>query len=390
MNRIAYCQPLVPPEWIAAHGLRPDWLRPQSGGGEYRPDPPEMTGATVGLSNRVSSTAGQASSGTLESAAGPRRGVCPVAAGLIDAVARGFSAAALVLTTTCDQMRYAAAVLENLNRLPVFLMHVPRTWQTTAVRAFYGEELRRLGRFLVRCGGTAPTAETLRRTMVRYGQAREELRHGRDSMPAREFSEAVAAVRGCLTASPLSASTPSSMFLQERPLVACGFASDDDRQKLSVRRTNGRVGEKEGIPLALVGGPMPAGDPPLLERIEQAGGRIVLDATESGQRTLPAPFGDERLQADPFEELVRAYFDAIPEVFRRPNDRLYEWLRQEVAGRGVRGLLVRRYLWCDLWHAELPRLRQECSLPVLEWDAIGDAPTAGDLGRLEAFLEMLR
>ena len=27
MNAIAYCQPLVPPEWIAAHGLQPHWLR---------------------------------------------------------------------------------------------------------------------------------------------------------------------------------------------------------------------------------------------------------------------------------------------------------------------------------------------------------------------------
>ena len=30
MNTIAYCQPFVPPEWIAAHGLRPQWLRPQT------------------------------------------------------------------------------------------------------------------------------------------------------------------------------------------------------------------------------------------------------------------------------------------------------------------------------------------------------------------------
>ena len=370
MNRIAYCQPLVPPEWIAAHGLRPEWFRPQTGDG-------------IGGGN---------GDGNSESAAGPRRGVCPVAAGLIDAVARGFSATALVLTTTCDQMRYAAAALENLNRLPVFLMHVPRTWQTTAVHAFYGEELRRLGRFLVRCGGTSPTAEILRQTMVRYGQARDALRRGRDSMSAREFSEAIAAIRGCPIPSPFS--------LRERARVRGDKenAESGERQLASIpltptlsRRERGTLNQQfEPIPLALVGGPMPDSDPPLLERIEQAGGRVVLDATESGERTLPAPFCDERLQTDPFEELVRVYFDAIPEVFRRPNDGLYEWLRQEVARRGVRGLLVRRYLWCDLWHAELPRLRQECSVPVLEWDAIGDDPTAGDVGRLEAFLEMLR
>ena len=267
-------------------------------------------------------------------------------------------------------MRYAAAALENLKQDSRFSHARAADLADHGRRAFYGEELRRLGRFLVRCGGTAPTAETLRRTMVGYEQARDAIGRGRDSMSAREFFEAVAAVHGCPTSIPLCPFCAT-------PLSPCG-------------RGVAGEGEMRGFRLALVGGPLPDSDPPLLEIIEQAGGRVVLDATESGERTLPAPFCHERLHADPFEELVRAYFDAIPEVFRRPNDRLYEWLRQEVAGRGVRGLLVRRYLWCDLWHAELPRLRQECSVPVLEWDVVGDAPAAGDLGRLEAFLEMLR
>ncbi len=142
---------------------------------------------------------------------------------------------------------------------------------------------------------------------------------------------------------------------------------------------------------------MSPGDDALLDLIERAGGRVVLDATETGERTLPAPFRGEQLDADPFEELVAAYFDAIPDVFRRPNDRLYAWIGREVAGRRVRGLLVRRYVWCDLWHAELARLRQESAVPVLEWDVVGEdcaaavtTPSTRDTGRLEAFLEMLR
>ena len=130
----------------------------------------------------------------------------------------------------------------------------------------------------------------------------------------------------------------------------------------------------------------------------------MLDGSESGERTLPAPPDAERMRTDPLAELAHVYFDAIPDVFRRPNDSLYAWLRQEIGRRGVRGLLVRRYLWCDLWHAEVPRLRQESSVPVLEWDAAGDDPACGvpqfchggpsqssrDIGRLEAFLETLR
>ena len=126
MNAVAYCHPFVPPEWIAAHGLRPCWLPCRAG------DEP----AVCGPSRRVSG--GRRAAGRFQRGVAGRKRV--------------------VLTTTCDQIRYAAALLQHLGRLPVFLLHVPRTWQTAAVRAFYGEELGRLGRFLVGCGGTAPKA----------------------------------------------------------------------------------------------------------------------------------------------------------------------------------------------------------------------------------------
>jgi benzoyl-CoA reductase/2-hydroxyglutaryl-CoA dehydratase subunit BcrC/BadD/HgdB len=53
---------------------------------------------------------------------------------------------------------------------------------------------------------------------------------------------------------------------------------------------------------------------------------------------------------------------------------------------------LRRYLWCDLWHAELYPLRQRSAVPVLELDAVDDDPGSLErtLGRIEAFLEILR
>ena len=94
-----------------------------------------------------------------------------MAAARFDDFSGELPAAPVVLTTTCDQIRYAAALLQHQGRLPVFLLHVPRTWQTAAVRAFYREELGRLGRFLVACGGTAPTDDALSQTMLRYDRA---------------------------------------------------------------------------------------------------------------------------------------------------------------------------------------------------------------------------
>ena len=118
----------------------------------------------------------------------------------------------------------------------------------------------------------------------------------------------------------------------------------------------------------------------------------MLDATEWGERTLPRAFDSERTARDPLHELADAYFDAIPDIFRRPNDALYEYLGRELAARHVRGLILRRYLWCDLWHAEVAQLRAWSPVPVLDLDAAdSEASAAGRTrGRIEAFLEMLR
>jgi benzoyl-CoA reductase/2-hydroxyglutaryl-CoA dehydratase subunit BcrC/BadD/HgdB len=348
MTSIAYSSPMVPPEWIAAHGLHPRWLRAQSNSG------------------RPLAVAG--------------RGVCPYAGALIEEVLSGIEAAAVVLTTTCDQMRYAAAYLEHEGPLPVFLMNVPSTWQPAASGRLYLDELRRLGRFLVRLGGEEPSPEKLTEAMLSYDSARAKVREARPRLSARGVAEAMIDVREGAAAQGWLAAERSDAPADINAGAPLRYAPATRRE------ANG------GVPLALVGGPLAEKDFDVLDLVEQAGGRVVLDATEGGERTLPAPFDPHRLQADPLGELAAAYFGAIPDVFRRPNDPLYEWLGREVAARGVRGLVFRRYLWCDLWHAELERLRQWSPAPVLDLDAADDERGAGNrtLGRLEAFVETLR
>jgi benzoyl-CoA reductase/2-hydroxyglutaryl-CoA dehydratase subunit BcrC/BadD/HgdB len=350
MASIAYCNPFIPPEWIAAHGLKPHWLQPEKVTATFCRNGPE------GASHRRWLSPFPA-----------QRGVCPAAAALADAILQNPSDAAVALTTTCDQLRYAAALLEHQGAIPVFLMHVPRSWQTPSARSFYCDELRRLGRFLVQHGGTEPTANRLRETMLRYDRARADLHGRRETMSPLDFFRAVIAVRGDIS----------------RLAAADTAAPESSKAQAAVPAAAKRN-------LALLGGPLPADVGQLFRIIKRAGGRIVLDATESGERTLPPPFDADRLGANPLEELARAYFDEIPDVFRRPNDRLYIWLRQQIAERKITGLLVRRYVWCDLWHAELPRLAQELALPVLDWDVADDDPGANArfTGRLEAFLEM--
>jgi benzoyl-CoA reductase/2-hydroxyglutaryl-CoA dehydratase subunit BcrC/BadD/HgdB len=130
----------------------------------------------------------------------------------------------------------------------------------------------------------------------------------------------------------------------------------------------------------------------IFDLVEQVGGRVVLDGTESGERTVPAGFDRERAEDDSLGELVRAYFDTIPDVFRRPNTAVHHWIDRHVRARHVRGIVFRRYVWCDLWHAELERLRQSSPVPVLEIDVDRDdgSPHGRTRSRLEAFIEMLQ
>ena len=303
MKTIAFFSPFVPPEWIAAHGLRPQ--RPR-----LRPEDARSAAAC--------------------------RGVCPFAGATVDRLLGDVDAAGVVHTTVCDQMRYAAALVREKNHLPTFLLNVPSTWQTREARHLYREELQRLGRFLVRLGGNAPSADVLSATRQRYDKARSRVR--------------------------------------------AGVSADD----------------ASGVPLALVGGPTPRGDGDIVDLVSRAGGRIVLDASEFGERTLPAPMDRRRAADDPLGELVDAYFGTIPDVSHRPNTRLYDWLGERLRRRPVRGILFWRYVCCDLWHAELHRLRRWSPVPVLDVDVThvdvthDDSQHARLLGRIEAFLEMLQ
>jgi benzoyl-CoA reductase/2-hydroxyglutaryl-CoA dehydratase subunit BcrC/BadD/HgdB len=346
MTSIAYCSPFVPAEWIAAHGLQPRWL-------------------SLPSVRRPSDVSG-------------RRGLCPLTAAVVDAISTGPLAAAVVLTTTCDQMRYAGSLLEHRNEVPLFVMNVPSTWQTMAARTLFVQELERLGRFLIQHGGTAPSTEQLTHVMMQFDHTRADLLSVRNRLSAKEFATALVTVR-------------------EEP-VGPGFVSTEYRVPSMdiaggphVQVPSGAADRKLPVPLALVGGPVPEHDYEFFAWLEQAGGRIVLDATEWGERTLPRPFDPVRASNDPFAELVDAYLK-VPDVFRRPNDRCYEYLARELVARHVRGLIVRRYLWCDLWHAEVARLKTWSRVPVLDLDVADseDGAEGRSRGRLEAFLEMLR
>jgi len=329
MKTIIYTCPYVPAEWISAHGLRASRL---------------LLDHAESASELVRT-----------------EGVCPFVLNFIGEVINNTHAAGVVVTTVCDQMRRAFDILARKCELPAFLMNVPNTWQSLESQKLYIDELKRLSRFLIRLGGKSPSNDTLAGIMLEYDTARSSILAAREHLSAGRYAEVIAALG------------------RDGP----------DKTLDCVTTAKPAIG---GIRLAMIGGPLMKQDFDLFDMIEQSGGQIVLDATETGERGLCASFDRRRLREDPLMELANAYFGGIQDASRRPNSELYKWFQQELALRQVQGIIFRRYLWCDMWHAELRRLKDWADLPVLDIDTAGDNDIERHrtANRIRAFLEMFQ
>ncbi len=260
-------------------------------------------------------------------------GLCPYTRAFVNEAAADAACDGIIVTTLCDQMRRVYDLLLRGSDKPAFLLNVPKTWQTVAAQRLYVDELKRLGHFLVRLGGRTPSNEELMKTMVEH--------------------------------------------------VGCAMHTTSSREEIGVHGT-------PYVPIAVIGGPLMQRDQILFHLIEESGGRIVLDATETGRRGQRRPFDRRQLIENPLLELADAYF-SIPDASRRPNSPLYEWLKTELEQAGARGVIFHHYIWCDAWRAEFARLKEWVGLPVLGLDSDGHSETnlARSQNRIRAFLEML-
>ncbi|MEA3226632.1 MAG: 2-hydroxyacyl-CoA dehydratase family protein, partial [Planctomycetota bacterium] len=227
----------------------------------------------------------------------------------------------------------------------------------------YTDELRRLGRFLIGQGGKSPSNDVLAAIMLKYDIARKSILAERDRLSAREYAEKIAA------------------FGQDGPSSSCVERNTQYAQR------NTRC-----VPLAIIGGPLMKQEFRIFDIVKESGGRIVLDATETGERGMCAPLDVEGLREYPLGRLAKAYFGGIQDASRRPDSELYDWFESELAERAVQGVIFRRYVWCDIWHAQLRRLKDLIDLPVLDIDTAGDFDSEENrtAGRIRAFLEMLQ
>jgi benzoyl-CoA reductase/2-hydroxyglutaryl-CoA dehydratase subunit BcrC/BadD/HgdB len=260
---------------------------------------------------------------------------------------------AVVFATSCDQLRRGFDAATEGGPGHSFLFNLPAT-QTATAKRIYRAELERLGHFLASLGGSGPTPAALRREMRQAAEARRGLQAAAPASAARPFAQAV------------------EQFQRDGSISLPALATAGNE-----------------APLALVGGPFCPPHWPLLEVIERAGGRVVLNATETGERSLAMEYNQE--EDEPFEALVNGCFQGIVDAFQRPNTRLYAWLKRRFLARAVRGVVLWHFTGCDLWRAEAETLREVTRLPVLLLEA-GEAEGVSrqQVNRIEAFVETLR
>lgn len=292
------------------------------------------------------------------------RGALPLSAGVCafsEAVLRFAEThhdSAVIFTTACDQMRRSFDTFAGSQPAHAFLFNLPATWQSPVALRIFRTEVERLGRFLQAHGGHAPTAKNLAQIIERRSQARKHLLEMTPRCSARQYAEAMARFHW-----------DGSVSVPDHPTPPAAGS----------------------IPLAIVGGPLTASQWSLLQTIEAAGARIVLNATESGERSLLPAFRLENVSDDPIGVVARGYFENCVDVFQRPNTRLYSWLGERLTARSVRGLVLWVHTGCDLWRAEAQTLRETFRLPVLllEADAVpGGSPR--EAGRIQAFVETFK
>lgn len=258
-------------------------------------------------------------------------GVCPYMRGFINYSTQIDNTSGIIITTTCDQMRRGSEFLNNNSEINYFLMNIPSSWQTLNSNNLYLQELKRLGEFLISVGGIKPNDEKLVSFMLSYERKRNELLSNHDTLS-----------------------------------------------------------KKKKIPIVLLGETLTKENFYIFDLVSEFGGEIIVNATENGERTFPAKYNKRSIKDSPLLSLTESYFNAIPNIFKRPNDEFFNWLININKTRDILGIILLRYIWCDLWHSEVARIRECLNVPLLDIEITSNKTILRERNRIQAFMEIIK
>jgi benzoyl-CoA reductase/2-hydroxyglutaryl-CoA dehydratase subunit BcrC/BadD/HgdB len=320
VKKICYTSPFIPPEWIEACGFHPVRIVP---------DTPENTSVIP-----------------------PMEGTCGFMQNFFNTMNTDCSA--VIVTTSCDQMRRGFDIAQQDSPIPLFLLNTPTVVTSSSSLTRYEEELIRLRKFCEDLGGSFSRSR-LKRRSAHHSRCRRILQALIPHMSYRKYR------------------TLLQRYMHTGELSDTSFET---------------TAPPAAHPIAVVGGPLPQGFLGLTDILENYGCRIVCDATESGPRCFPAPIDRQLLLSKPERALAQSFCTGIKTAALRPNTGLYTWL-DEAGIHSMKGIVFFRWIWCDLWHAEVHRMDRWADCPVTEIDLHNNNSTERNKTRITAFAESL-
>jgi benzoyl-CoA reductase subunit C len=283
--------------------------------------------------------------------------VCSIARSTLELGLNGCGACldGFVAPSICDVARNLSGVWRhNFPGRFVFYLHLPQNVESSAARAFYRGELKRLRRDLAELTGQPAFQECLRRTITTYNRNRAlvgELLERRAVQPEQWPASHVYALAGAGNVLPRE----EHNCLLERAL------------ELGARRPFSR---RDAVRVALRGAFCEQPPLEMLETLEEAGCAVVDDDLQIGARFFLIPVAEE---GDPLDALVEAYLHrTVLTPVNNPGrrSRAEDLLARCRAGR-LQGVVFASPKFCEpaLYDAVLlKRALEAAGVPSLEFE----------------------
>ncbi len=261
--------------------------------------------------------------------------------------------AAIVGTTGCDMIRRMFEVIDEMTKIPVYVLHNPRTDRP---QIFY-DEIEWLKSELEHLSHKNLTDEILGIEIERWEKAREQFRsldHKRKANPARvSTSYFHRASRNYYSGNP-----DISMDIQE-------LISDKPR-------------------VYLIGSEITYESSTLLELLEQKLNIVGDFACGLSQ------FLSISVRKKTFEGIKQAYYYQPSQIYKRPNKKYYDYIESQLKARRCAGIIAWTLDYCDTYEFELRRMERRFGVPLLKIRSNISFQNVSQLKtRISAFKEML-
>lgn len=285
----------------------------------------------------------------------------------------------LVITPiTCQHLKKVAEVWEYQEEIKLFKLGIPHQYDGDFELEYYMEQLKVLKDRLETFTGNKITDNKLREAIEIYNRMR---------MLFRKIS---------LTRQAQSPPIRSSDFVKWNHI---SFYADPTFMVETLESILKEI-EKSQTPdqfyqprLLLTGPNLAQGDHRILELIEAAGGKVVIEEFCEGLRDY---WNSIDHHGDPLHSLARGYLrDKIPCAFMRSSTRRRtEFILKLISDFNVSGVIWYELLCCETYDQEsyfLNKKLSEQNIPMLILESNYDVSEAGPLkNRIDAFIELIQ